>query len=288
MVARMRREGISVKLSCRVLELSRSGFYAWRERPESLRAKRNADLIVEMKKIHEESRGTYGLPRIQMKLRQQGQSTGKTRIARLMKVAGISGLIRRRFRVATTDSNHNLPIAERVFQTECPATHPTRPNQVWASDISYIPTGEGFLFLATYLDLFTRKVTGFSLEEHMQTDLLLQALEMGIGRSDLSSCTLLGHSDRGTQYASESYRRKLSSLGIIASMSRKGNCYDNAFAESFFATLKKELVYRNDFKTKAEAKKAIFEYIEVWYNRSRLHSSLGYRTPVQVEESYAA
>lgn len=281
-------EKIAVRLTCPVLRLSRSGFYAWKKRPESERTLQNAALVLQMTQIHRESRGTYGLPRIQEKLRQQGNPAGKNRIARLMKQAGISGLVRKRFRIKTTDSKHDQPIAERIFQTEQPVTHPKRPNEVWASDISYVPTAEGFLFLAIYLDLFTRKVTGFAVEDHMHTDLLIQALNMGLGRSDLSQGNLLGHSDRGSQYASEIYRLKLKNLGITASMSRKGNCYDNAFAESFFATLKKELIYRNEYKTKEEARKAIFEYIEVWYNRSRLHSSLGYKTPVQFEESFAA
>jgi putative transposase len=279
---------VSIALLSLVLGLSRSGYYAWRGRPASERAKESDELITRMKKIHVESRGTYGLPRLLNQLKQDGVSASKGRVARLMKKAGLSGLVKRRFRVKTTDSKHDLPIAPRVFQTEVKATHPTRPNQVWASDISYVPTEEGFLFLGTYLDLFTRKVVGFAVEEHMRTELLLQALEMGLGRQVPVAGELLGHSDRGSQYASEVYRDKLKACGITASMSRKGNCYDNAFAESFFATLKKELIYRQNYETKAEAKKAIFEYIEVWYNRRRLHSSLGYQSPVQFEESLAA
>lgn len=284
----MVREKIAVRLTCRELGVSASGYYAWRKRPASARDQENEKLVAEMKRIHAESRETYGLPRLRETLKQAGRKIGKSRVARLMKKAGISGLKRKRYRVMTTDSKHSLPIAPRHFQTEEPATHPTRPNAVWASDISYVPTDEGFLFLATYLDLFTRKVVGFAVEDHMRTDLLLQALDMALGRSSRSEGALLGHSDRGSQYASEAYREKLQSCGITASMSRKGNCYDNAFAESFFATLKKELIYREHYRTKAQAKKAIFEYIEVWYNRRRLHSSLGYMSPVQFEESYAA
>ena len=282
-------EKIAVKLSCQALQVSRSGLYAWRRRPVSERSKQNTELVMEMKKIHKESRGTYGLPRLHAKLTQDGKSASRGKVSRLMKKEGISGLIKKRFRVHTTDSKHDLPLAERIFQTEEPATHPVAPNKTWASDITYVPTGEGFLFLGTYLDLFTRKVTGFAVEDHMRTELLLQALEMALGRQRGGAAgDLLSHSDRGSQYASEAYRKKLKEHGITASMSRKGNCYDNAFAESFFGTLKKELVYRNDFKTKSEAKKAIFEYIEVWYNRQRLHSSLGYKSPVQFEESLAA
>jgi len=205
-----------------------------------------------------------------------------------MKKAGVSGLVKRRFVIKTTDSRHDLPIAPRIFKTEEIETHPTRANETWASDISYVPSDEGFVFLGTYLDVFTKKIVGFSTEDHMRTPLLLQALEMALGRQSLMAGGLLSHSDRGTQYASADYRECLKKNNITASMSRKGNCYDNAFAESFFATLKKELIYRNHYKTKDEAKKAIFEYIEVWYNRERLHSSIGFMSPVQFEESLAA
>lgn len=276
-----------VSVSCPELGVSRSGYYAWMKRPEPERKKANAELLAQMKRIHEESRQTYGEPRIRAKLKAEGKRVGKARVARLMKEAEISGLTKKRFRFKTTDSKHDLPIADRAFKTEVQATHPVRPNQVWASDISYIPTDEGCLFLGTYLDVFTRKVVGHAVEEHMRTELLLQALSQALGRQNLSG-DLISHSDRGSQYASGEYRRILAENGIQASMSRKGNCYDNAFAESFFATLKKELTYRTHYKTKAEAKIAIFEYIEVWYNRNRIHSSIGYMTPVQFEESLAA
>lgn len=288
MVETMVGDKIPATLSCEVLDLSRSGYYAWLTRPESERKKENEALISEMKKIHKESRGTYGLPRLKEKLKSCGKKCGKMRLSNLMKKAGISGLINRKFKIKTTDSNHTEPIAHRVFKTEEWATHPENPNKVWASDITYISTDEGFLFLATYLDLYTRKVVGFASDEHMHTELIVSALDMALGRQGLICGELVNHSDRGSQYASETYRKKLQSLGVTASMSRKGNCYDNAFAESFFATLKKELIYRNIFSTKAAAKKAIFEYIEVWYNRQRIHSSIGFMTPVQFEESLAA
>lgn len=278
-----------IKLACKVLGVSRSGYYAWLARPESERKKQNDILMAEMKQIHETSRGTYGLPRIIQKLKQLGKSCGKARISNLMKKAGICGLIKRKFKVKTTDSNHDLPIAKRVFKTEDKTTHAVRANQIWASDISYIPTAEGFLYLAVYLDLFTRKVVGFATALDMGTELILEALDMALGRQTSALIKdLLSHSDRGSQYASALYRKILLERGITASMSRKGNCYDNAFAESFFATLKKELIYRHKYITKSEAKKAIFEYIEVWYNRQRIHSSIGYMTPVQYENSLAA
>ena len=281
-------EEVPVKLSCEVLGVSRSGFYAWTQRPESKSNKSNEALTMKIKEIHWVSRGTYGLPRIRVHLKNQRIVCGKTRLAKLMKRARISGLLKRRFKIKTTDSNHSNPIAERVFKTEEVSTHPTRPNQVWASDISYLPTEKGFLYLATYLDLYTRKIVGFSMGDHMRTSLIESALDMALGRQGLIGGELLSHSDRGTQYASEQYRTKLARLNIRASMSRKGNCWDNSAAESFFATLKKELVYRKIYKNHEEAKKSVFEYIEVWYNRTRIHSSIGYMTPTQFEASIAA
>lgn len=278
----------TVLVSVKTLEISRSGYYAWKKRPACDRKKENAILIETIKEIHFDSRGTYGVPRVRSKLKELGESCGKGRIGTLMKKAGISGTIKRKFRINTTDSNHDSPIAPRIFQTEEITTHPTKPNQVWAGDITYIHTGEGVLYLATQLDIFTKKMVGHSMGEEMKSELILTALEMALGRQKLITAELVTHSDRGSQYASEVYRQKLKDLKITASMSRKGNCYDNAFAESFFATLKKELIYRENFKTRDEAKKAVFEFIEVWYNRNRIHSSIGYQTPIQFEESLAA
>jgi putative transposase len=281
MVEQMVGERIEVKLTCLVLEISRSGYYAWMTKPAGIREIENAKLVVEIKRIHTESRGTYGLPRIHQALLQDGKEHGKARVHRLMKRLGVSGVFKSVFRIKTTDSKHDLPIAKRLLKTEDETTHPTKPNQVWVTDITYIHTDEGFLFLGTYLDLFTRKIVGFSMADHMRTELLLDALFMALGRQNLSDPSeLLSHSDRGTQYASDDYRAKLKELGITVSMSRKGNCYDNAFAETFFGTLKNELVYRTHFKTRQEAMTAIFEYIEVFYNRKRIHSSIGYLTPV--------
>jgi putative transposase len=265
--------------------VSRSGFYAWKDRPESKRDQDDRSLEVKVKQLHKESRGTYGLPRLRERLKQVGYSCGKNRVAKIMKNAQISGIIKKRYKIRTTDSNHSNPISPRIFKTEEPSSHPTRPNQLWASDISYISTQEGFLYLATYLDVFTRKVVGFAMHDNMETSLILSALEMALGRQGLILGELMSHSDRGSQYASDEYRKVLGALKITASMSRKGNCYDNAFAETFFATLKKELIYRTEYKNKEDAKKSIFEYIEVWYNRNRIHSSIGYMTPVQFEKS---
>lgn len=277
-----------MKLLCEVLKVSRSGYYDGLKRPLSKREKENKALVREIQSIHDDSRKTYGLPRIWAQLKNMGKTCGRNRVRRLMRKSGISGITKKRFKIKTTDSNHTHPIAPRVFKTEEVMTHPGQENQVWASDISYIPTQEGFLFLAIYLDIFTKKIVGFATALNMETELILSALEMALGRQKLTQAELVNHSDRGSQYASEIYRKKLKNLKITASMSRCGNCYDNAFAESFFATLKKELIYRNSFKTREEAKKMIFEYIEVWYNRKRIHSSIGYMTPVQFEESLVA
>ncbi len=284
MVEEMSCKNLEVELACRSLEVSKSGYYAWIGRPVAEREKENELLKIEILAIHEKSRGTYGVPRIFEALRAKGKKHGKNRVSRLMKVQGLSGVGKKRFKVKTTDSNHDLPIAPRLIQTENKETLPTKPNEAWGSDITYINTGEGWLFLAIFLDLFTRKVVGMAMDDNMRAELVLAALESGLGREEIKKNGLTTHSDRGSQFASEEYRKKLKLKGIIASMSRKGNCYDNAFVESFFHTLKTELIYRTEFKTREEAKKAIFEFIEVWYNRERLHSSLGYKSPEEFEK----
>ncbi len=283
MVEKMASENIEVILSCEVLRLSRSGFYAWKKRPMSERRKENDQLAKQIRNIFEQSRGTYGVPRVKAKLMAGGKRHGKARVARVMKQEGLKAAAARKYRVSTTDSNHDLPIAERIFKTETASVQVTKPNQFWASDITYVPTDEGWLYLATFLDLYTRKVVGFSMADHLRTELVLNALDMALGRQQLNADGLVSHSDRGCQYAAETYRARLDDLGMTISHSRRANCYDNAFAESFFHTLKVELVHRNKFKTRKEAMNAIFEYIEVWYNRQRLHSSLGYQTPIEYE-----
>lgn len=199
----------------------------------------------------------------------------------------IQGRGRKKFKFMTTDSNHKLPIASRVFKTENHESQVTRLNQYWAGDITYIKTKEGFLYLSVFLDLFSRKVVGHATSDTMTCDLVIESLDMGLKHQGLTTVTdLTAHSDRGSQYAAEQFRDKLSAHKITASMSRKGNCYDNAFVESFFRTLKVALIYENKFKTKAEARAAIFEFIEVWYNRQRIHSSLDYMTPIEYEAKH--
>lgn len=286
MVLKMREADISIQISCATLEVSRSGFYAWRGRPEAERVRENRSLTQQMKKIHLESRGTYGAPRLVARLQAQGNRCSKARVVRLMGQAGIAGVAKKQYRVKTTDSNHELPIADRVFQVEEPDTWPTRPNEVWVGDLTYLPTDEGWLYLTVQMDVFTRKIVGFAMTDHMRAEAMLEALQSAmLTQKPKPGQRLVSHSDRGCQYAADSYRAKLKELKITASMSRRGNCYDNAFAESFFHTLKVELVHRRQFKTRAEAMAAIFEYIEVWYNRQRIHSSLGYQSPMEYERA---
>ena len=216
-------------------------------------------------------------------LQSEGLVCGENRIARLMRENNIASEAVKKFKITTTDSNHDLPIADRVYETEN-VNAVMAPNQVWVGDITYIATDEGWLFLAVFLDLFTRKVVGFSADDNMRAELIMNALDMALGRQDVKDGEMIAHSDRGSQYASEDYRDKLRLAGIIASMSRKGNCWDNAHCESFFHSLKTELVYRTTFKTRKEAMQAIFEWIETWYNRQRLHSALGYLSPQEYED----
>lgn len=284
----MQSKGMEAKVSCETLQVSRSGYYAWRSRPMSKSGRSNEALLAEIKRIHEESRGTYGAPRITAQLKAQGITCSKNRVARLMKQAGIAGVAAKRYKVQTTDSRHDLPIATRVFQTEDKDTHPKGPNEVWASDVTYIPTEEGWLYLCIFLDLFTRKVVGWATADHMRVELILQALNEALLTQSPNGKKLISHSDRGVQYAAQACRDRLACLDITASMSRKGNCYDNAYAESFFHTLKVELIHRRKFKTRKEATTAIFEYIETWYNKRRLHSSLGFQSPEDYEKLFLA
>jgi transposase InsO family protein len=277
---------VAVTWACKTLGISRSGYYASLSRPDSVRDKENAVLLDRIRAIHKKSKQTYGSPRVTEDLRAEGFTVSENRVARLMQENKIASESVKKFKITTTDSNHDLPVAERIFETEH-ADKVMAPNQVWAGDITYIATEEGWLFLAIFLDIFTRKVVGFSCDDSMQTELILRALEMALGRQDVEDGQLIAHSDRGSQYASDAFSARLRLAGIIASMSRKGNCYDNAHVESFFHSLKTELVYRESFKTREDAKRAIFEWIETWYNRERRHSALGYMSPAEFEKAAA-
>ena len=272
-----------VALMCRQLDVSKSGFYAWCSRPESARSKENKVLVAEIKRLHDASRRTYGSPRIHADLEEEGFEVSRNRVARLMRENGIRARGKRRFR-KTTDSDPDHRVAPnslaRNFEVEA-------PNKIWAGDITYLWTSEGWMYLAVFLDLFSRKVVGWALADHMRTDLVLEALLKAL-RDRLPGDDLMHHSDRGSQYASDDYRAALDAHRIECSMSRKANCLDNAVAESFFGTLKTELIHRRTWPTREAARFAIHEYIEVFYNRRRLHSRLGYTSPVQFEANFHA
>jgi transposase InsO family protein len=265
MVEKMNRDhAVEISFGCEVLEMSRSGYYDWKDRPGSERTLENARLVEDIRRVHEQSRGIYGSPRVTEALKNDGKDCSEKRVARLMAENEIKSKTHKKFKICTTDSNHDLPIAPRIFETENAQAAVMAPDQIWVGDLTYIATAEGWLYLAIFMDLFTRKIVGFSLADHMRTEMVLQALQMGIGRQNVEPGTLIVHSDRGVQYAASEFRDKLSKEDFIASMSRKGNCWDNAFAESFFRSLKVELVYQTEFATRKQAERAIFEYIEVF------------------------
>jgi transposase InsO family protein len=271
----------SIRSLCENLDVSPSGYYDWQKRRDcpGPRSLENQTLAQDIHEIHAQSRQTYGSPRLVGELRKQGRHHGRNRVARLMREQGLHGRQKRRYRVRTTDSNHNEPIAPNRL-ADAPIA--TAPNQLWVSDITYIQTHEGWLYLAGILDLYSRKIVGWAMSESIDSGLILKALSMALLHRDPAG-NLLCHSDRGVQYASADYRRALSQAGLVPSMSRKGNCYDNAAMESFWSTLKMELVYRRDFATRAQARNEIFDYIESFYNRQRSHSALNYRSPVDFE-----
>jgi putative transposase len=271
----------SILALCANLEVSPSGYYAWQARCLCLpqRAAQNQVLVELIQKIHSQSRETYGSPRVQQELLKAGRRHGRNRIARLMRQEGLCGRQKGRHRVQTTDSNHDEPIApNRLAETP----RPTAPNQIWVADITYIQTEENWLYVAAILDLYSRKIVGWAMSERIDTALVLGALRMALLHRQPPP-QLLFHSDRGVQYASADFRRALQQAGLVASMSRKGNCYDNAAMESFWSTLKLELVYRCNFVSRREAQRQIFDYIECFYNRQRAHSALNFQSPVDFE-----
>uniref|UniRef100_C6DYY2 Integrase catalytic region n=1 Tax=Geobacter sp. (strain M21) TaxID=443144 RepID=C6DYY2_GEOSM len=268
-----------VSVMCELLCVSRTGYYAWLRRPESQRKSEDDALSKLIKEIHEESDGEYGSPKIHQELRRRGTRCGRKRVARLMKKDGLKAKTIRKFK-ATTNSDHNLPVAENLLDRDFT---PAEPNRAWAADITYVWTKEGWLYLAVVIDLFSRAVVGWSMSERMTRTLVMDAFTLAVMRRHPPP-GLIHHSDRGSQYASGDFQRLLEKYGAICSMSRKGNCWDNAPAESFFAVLKRALVFHNQYETRDQARQSIFEYIERFYNRKRIHSSLGYRTPYEVDQ----
>ena len=266
---------------CRALEVSPSGYYDWEQRKVSppARVLEEQKLRVDIAQIHQDSRQTYGAPRVQMKLRALGHRHGRNRIGRLMRQEGICGRQKKRYRVLTTDSKHDQPIAPNRL-AEMPAAK--KPNQIWVADITYVATAQSWVYVAAILDLYSRKIVGWAVSQQIDTALVLRALSMALTHRQ-PPAGLVFHSDRGVQYASGDYRRGLAAARLVASMSRKGNCYDNATMESFWSTLKLELIYRRQFEGAHQLSGALFDYIEIFYNRQRLHSALDYRTPEEVE-----
>jgi putative transposase len=268
-----------VTLCCRVLEVSPSGYYQFLRRRPSTRTQRRVELAVKIQAVHQQNRGVYGSPRIYHVLKAQGEKVCENTVAKLMKQRKIQAKVKRKFVPRTTDSGHDQPVARNLLARQFTAD---MPNQKWVVDITYIPTGEGWLYLAGVMDLCSRKIVGWSMAEHMETSLVREALTMALLHRR-PPAGLLHHSDRGVQYASEDYRHLLEIHTMTASMSAKGDCWDNACAESFWATLKTELVHQEKYATREQARQSIFEYIEVFYNRKRLHSSLGYLSPEAFE-----
>ncbi|MAF66832.1 MAG: IS3 family transposase [Planctomycetes bacterium] len=268
-----------LRVLCRVLRVSRSGFYAWLRRMPSNRELDDERLRPKIVDAFKVGRGTYGSPRVQGELVDQGVEVGRRRVARLMRELGLQGLSPRKFRV-TTDSNHGEAIAPNVLVRDFVADE---PNEKWTTDITYIWTAEGWLYLAVVMDLYSRRIVGWSTADHMETSLCLDALSMAI-KSRTNVRGVIHHSDRGVQYASKVYRQELESQKIECSMSRRGNCWDNAVAESFFGTFKNELIYRRPWLDRESVRDAISEYIEVFYNRIRRHSTIGNISPAKFEE----
>jgi putative transposase len=265
---------------CRVLEVSRSGYYNWIDRPESLRAKRHRDLTIKIRHAHIESRKIYGAPRIHGDLTDNGERIGKNTVACLMRRANIQSKVHKRF-VVTTDSRKTKEPAKNILGG---AFTSDRANRKWLSDVTFIATRKGWLYLSAIMDLYSRKIVGWSMGENNNTELVEASLKMSaVQRGDIKGVLL--HSDQGAQYASASYQNLLSDLGVVCSMSRKGNCWDNAPMESFFHSLKTELTGFEDYKTRSEARASLFDYIELFYNRKRRHSALQYRSPMAFESA---
>lgn len=272
------RTEFNLDVMLRMLEVSKSGFYDWQGRPQSTRDKADQELVKTIEEIHSSSKGRYGAPRVHAELRARGMRGSKKRVARLMRTRGLRGKTRRKFK-CTTDSKHKFPIAENRLGRDFAAS---KPDQKWLADITYLPTLEGFMYLAVVLDVFSRKIVGWSIHDSLETKIVLDALEMARA-ARRPGAGLLHHSDRGSQYASHDFQAALQRLAAVSSMSRKGDCWDNAMCESFFATLKNELDLEGSMRSKVVTRGLVFEYINVFYNRQRRHSSLGYVSPDQFE-----
>ena len=277
------RRYFSVAKLCRRLNVSEGGYYKWLNDPLGIRGRRDQELKPKIWRIFMDSRRIYGSPRITAQLKRDGYSVGKDRVARLMREMGLRSIIKRKYK-ATTNSRHSKPVAKNYLNRRF---RPKRENLVWAGDITYISTKEGWLYLAVILDLYSRRIIGWSMSKRMTTGLVQAALQSAIENRQPDTGVMF-HSDRGVQYASGDFQQDLANHGIRCSMSRKGNCWDNAVVESFFNSLKQEWLHHRRFATRNEARQSIFEYIEGFYNRHRLHSTLGYKSPIEYESIMAS
>jgi putative transposase len=274
-----RKAEFPISVMCRVFNVQPSGFYSWQKRPPPKRKKDDDRLKVHVRASHKASRKTYGSPRVYKDMKAEGFKVGKKRVARLMREDGLSGTPPKKF-TRTTDSAHNKPIAPNILNRKFSAVE--KPNTVWASDITYIWTAVGWLYLAVVIDLFSRRVVGYAIDDHMRAGLVTDALILALESRDASD-GLLHHSDRGSQYAGDEMLKIAKDHGITLSMSRRGNCWDNAVAESFFATLKKELIHRQSWLSKSQTIAAVSDYIADFYNRRRRHSAIGFISPAEYE-----
>jgi transposase InsO family protein len=266
---------------CRALKVSRAGYYAWLHRQPSQRSQRKAELVKQIRQAHDDSRQIYGSPRVHVELKEQGVEVCVNTVAKYMRQEQIRSKVKRPFRLLTTDSRHQFPVAANLLERHFEAP---LPDSKWCCDITYVATDEGPLYVAAVIDCCSRRIVGWEMADHLRAELCIEALRMAMERRR-PAAGLLHHSDRGVQYACHAYRQFLEHEGMIASMSRTGNCYDNALMESFFATLKGELVHHQRYATRASARSSIFEYIEVFYNRRRRHSAIGYKSPEEFEAS---
>jgi transposase InsO family protein len=277
------KSDIPINFLCKYFGVSNSGYYHWRNKTKGHRFLTKKEICEKIKSIFKSSKETYGSPRIYQELKDEGISISENTVAKYMKELGLDARLNRKYKVQTTDSNHNNPIAPRLFKVEEDDVLPDSPGKLLAGDITYLKLNGGHIYLAVVIDLFNREVVGWSISESLETTIVLKALEMAMSKFGPDT-EVIFHSDRGSQYASEAYRNFLKNKNINPSMSRKGNCYDNAYVESWFSSLKKEWIYRSLYSTEEQLRSLVFEYIEIWYNRKRKHSALGYLSPFKYKE----
>ena len=276
---------VPVRFLCRYFGVSHSRYYQWKSKSSCIRLTHKKEVCKKIKEIFTKSRSTYGSPRVYQELKKQNIMVSENTVAKYMSEMNLDARLKKKYRIMTTDSNHSGPFADRVVKFEDENCLPKAPGEVLAGDITYLKVGNSFLYLAVVIDIFSREVVGWSMSESMETKLVLNALKDAM-KSTSPDVQIIFHSDRGSQYASQAYRSFMKNSNIIPSMSRKGNCYDNCYAESWFSSLKKECIYRRSINTVQEMRKAVFEYIEVWYNTKRSHSSLGYLTPLEFKNKF--